>query len=78
MTFAGEIQFVQVTTDIFVDGIAKKQIWAAAVSRDLAVALVLGAVPEGWTATLSGKRLTPDDLARLKMRRGDVRRVEET
>jgi hypothetical protein len=29
---------VQVTTDIFVDGIAKKRIWAAAVSRDLAVA----------------------------------------
>jgi hypothetical protein len=71
--FADEIHLVQVTTNIVIDGIAKKQIWAAEVSRKLAVALVLGAVPEGWTATLSEERLTPHKMALLKMRPGDVR-----
>jgi hypothetical protein len=72
---AGGIQLVDVTTDIFVDGVAKKQLWAAAIARDLAVGLVLGAVPEGWTAILATTRLTSGETAKLKMRPGDVREM---
>ena len=71
----GSIQLVDVTTDIFSNGVAKKQLWAAAVARDLAVGLVLGAVPEGWTAILSATRLTPGEIDKLKMRPGDVREM---
>jgi hypothetical protein len=76
-SLAGGIQLVDVTTDIFERGVAKKQLWAAAISRDLAVGLVLGAVPEGWTATLAATRLTPGETEKLKMRPGDVREVGE-
>jgi hypothetical protein len=71
----GSIQLVDVTTDIFSNGVAKKQLWAAAISRDLAVGLVLGAVPEGWTAILATTRLTPGEMEKLKMRPGDVREM---
>lgn len=72
---ACSIQLVDVTTDIFVNGVAKKQLWAAAVSRDLAVGLVLGAVPEGWAAILATTRLTPGEIEKLKMKSGDVREM---
>lgn len=72
---SGSIQLVHVTTDDFANGVAKKQLWAAATSRDLAVGLVLGAVPEGWTAALASTSLTPAEVEKLKMRRGDVREV---
>jgi glycosyltransferase A (GT-A) superfamily protein (DUF2064 family) len=74
-SFAGGIQLVDVTTDIFSNGVAKKQLWAAAISRELAVGLVLGAVPEGWSAILATTRLTPDEMAKLKMSPGDVREM---
>jgi hypothetical protein len=74
-SLAGSIQLVDVTTDIFVNGVAQKQLWVAAISRDLAVGLVLGAVPEGWTAILATTRLTPGEIAKLKMRPGDVREM---
>ena len=69
------IQLVDVTTDIFANGVAKKQLWAAAIARDLAVGLVLGAVPEGWTAILATTRLTPGEIAQLQMQPGDVREM---
>jgi hypothetical protein len=72
---AGGVQLVDVTTDIFVNGAAKKQLWAAAIARELAVGLVLGAVPEGWTAILAKARLTPVETEKLKMRPGDVREM---
>jgi hypothetical protein len=72
---AGSVQLVDVTTDIFSNGVAKKQLWAAAISRDLAVSLVLGAVPEGWTAILATTRLTPGEIEKLKMSPGDVREM---
>lgn len=72
---SGSIQLVDVTTDTFSNGVAKKQLWAAAISRDLAVGLVLGAVPEGWTAILATTRLTPGEIEKLKMRPGDVREM---
>jgi hypothetical protein len=71
----GNVQLVDVTTDIFSNGVAKKQLWAAAIARDLAVGLVLGAVPEGWTAILATTRLTPGEIEKLKMAPGDVREV---
>jgi hypothetical protein len=74
-SLAGSIHLVDVTTDIFVNGVAKKQLWAAAVSRDLAVGLVLGAVPEGWTAVLATTRLTPGETEKLNMKSGDVREM---
>ena len=74
-SLAGSIQLVDVTTDIFANGVAKKQLWAAAISRDLAVGLVLGAVPEGWTAVLAATRLTPVEIEKLKMKSGDVREM---
>jgi hypothetical protein len=74
-SLAGSIQLVDVTTDVFVNGVAQKQLWAAAISRDLAVGLVLGAVPEGWTAILATTRLTLGEIEKLKMRPGDVREM---
>lgn len=74
-SLAGSIQLVDVTTDIFSNGAARKQLWAAAIARELAVGLVLGAVPEGWTAILATTRLTPDEMAKLKMSPGDVREM---
>jgi hypothetical protein len=75
-SLAGSIQLVDVTTDTFVNGVAKKQLWAAAIPRDLAVGLVLGAVPEGWTAILATTRLTPGETEKLKMKAGDVREIK--
>ena len=74
-SLAGSIQLVDVTTDIFSNGVAKKQLWAAAISRDLAVGLVLGAVPEGWTAILATTRLTQGEIEQLQMQPGDVREM---
>ena len=74
-SLAGSIQLVDVTTDIFVNGVARKQLWAAAIARELAVGLVLGAVPEGWTAILATASLTPGETEKLKMRPGDVREM---
>jgi hypothetical protein len=73
VAFASDIQLVRVTTDVMVDGIGTQKLWAAAVPRQLAVGIVLDAIPEGWTAALSKKRLTPSEMALLKMRPGDVR-----
>jgi hypothetical protein len=53
MAFASDIQLVRVTTNVIVDGIATKKLWAAAVPRQLAVGIVLDALLEGWTAALS-------------------------
>jgi len=74
-SLAGSIQLVDVRTDIFSNGVAKKQLWAAAIPRNLAVGLVLGAVPEGWTAALATTRLTADEIDKLKMSPGDVREM---
>lgn len=74
-SLAGSIQLVDVTTDIFSNGVAKKQLWVAAIPRALAVGLVLGAVPEGWTAVLATTRLTLDEIEKLKMGPGDVREM---
>jgi hypothetical protein len=40
-----------------------------------AVALVLQAVPEGWSAILLNTRLQPEEAALLSMKPGDVREL---
>jgi hypothetical protein len=55
--FECEFHLVRVTTDD-----REKQLWVAAAPREDAVALVLGAAPEGWSAA-------------LHMRLGDVREL---
>ena len=74
-SFGSGIQLVEVTTDELVRGVAKRKLWAAAARPELAVALILAAVPEGWTAALSDVRLTPEETAALKMQPGDVREL---
>jgi hypothetical protein len=74
--FDGDFQVVEVSTDEFVRGIPKKQIWIAATTRERAITLVLAQVPEGWTAVLSDTHLRPEEAALLKMQPGDVRELK--
>ena len=74
-SFGSGIQLVEVTTDELVRGEPKKQLWAVCARPELAIALVLAAVPEGWAAALSDVRLTPEETAALKMQPGDVREL---
>jgi hypothetical protein len=74
-SFGDEIQLVEVTTDDLVRGEPKKQLWAAAAGSELAVTLVLAAVPEGWAAALSDVQLEPEEVAELKMQPGEVREL---
>jgi hypothetical protein len=71
-SFDNGIQLVEVTTDDLVRGVAKKQLWAAAPRPELAVALLLAAVPEGWSAALANGQIKPEEAAVLKMQPGDV------
>ena len=63
-----EVHLVHVRTD---DGTI--QIWLAATDRNHAVARVLDAIPEGWTASLVDRRLSASHAAALDMQPGDVR-----
>ena len=74
-SFGDGLQLVEVTTDEFVRGVPKKQVWVAAAKPEQAVTLVLAEVPEGWTAVLSDARLKPEEAALLKMQPGDVREL---
>ena len=64
---------VQVIMDTFVKGKPKMQLWVAAAPREEAFSLVVGQVPEGWTAVLFGARLEPEEVALPKRRPGDAR-----
>jgi hypothetical protein len=44
---------------------AGKRLWVAAAPREDAVALVLGAMPEGWSAAPLDTRLKPDEVVLL-------------
>jgi uncharacterized membrane protein len=66
-----DIFLVRVTTD---DG--AHQLWfAAAASQEEALALVLNAVPEGWTASLVSSKLTPTEIEILNLKEGEVREL---
>ena len=51
--FKSDVQIVEVRTDDYVRGIARREYWAAAAAPEQAVMLVLAAVPEGWACSLS-------------------------
>jgi hypothetical protein len=51
--FKSDVQIVEVRTDDYVRGIAKREYWAAAAAPEQAVMLVLAAIPEGWACSLS-------------------------
>ena len=67
------IHVVEVTTDDLPRGAT--ELWAAAVPRGEAVAAVLAAVPEGWTAELTSRQLAPEHFERLKLQPGTVRQL---
>jgi hypothetical protein len=68
--YADEVCLVRVLTDE-----REQQVWMAAAGKDYAVSLVLDAVPEGWSASLIAEKLTPQEIASLKLRPGDTRRL---
>jgi hypothetical protein len=74
-SFGTGILLVEVTTDELVAGRPKRQLWAAAAKPELAVALVLAEVPEGWAAALSDVQLKPDEIAVLNMQPGEAREL---
>jgi hypothetical protein len=50
--------------------------WAAATDLAEAVAIVQQRLPPGWTAVLTDRQLTPDEIASLKLRPGGVRQLK--
>lgn len=74
-SFGREFTIVEVITDSSVKGAPKRQLWIAAAKPEQAVTLVLCAVPEGWTATTTGERLTQEQEAMLNLKPGEVREL---
>jgi len=74
-SFGNELTLVEVITDDSIRGVPKRQLWVAAAKPEQAVTLVLSAVPEGWTATTTGGRLTPEQGAALNLKPGEVREL---
>jgi hypothetical protein len=50
--------------------------WAAATKQADAVATVERSLPPGWTAVLTDRRLTPEEIASLTLRPGGVRQLK--
>ena len=50
--------------------------WAAATEQTQAVAIVQRRLPPGWSAVLTDRQLTPDEIASLKLRPGGVRQLK--
>jgi hypothetical protein len=67
---AFEVHVVKVLTDH-----REQQLWLAATAREDAVAKVLNAIPEGWSASLSETRLTRRETKILAIAPGDIRRL---
>ena len=68
----GDVHLVEVRTDDYVRGLARKEYWAAAAAPEQALMLVLAAMPDGWNATLS--EISPQEvLPGLKLQPGDAR-----
>jgi hypothetical protein len=71
-SFGNEFTLVEVVTDN-----SETQLWVAAAKPDQAVSLVLYAIPEGWTATIIGVRLTSEQEATLNFKPGEVRELKK-
>jgi len=61
-----DIQIVEVRTDDYVRGLARKEYWAAAAAPEQAVMLVLAVVPDGWSVSLRARQ-RPDASTSLGM-----------
>ena len=53
----------------------QSEFWAAATPGDTAAAQVLGSLPPGWEAKLTGWRLRVERIAELQMAPNTVRRI---
>lgn len=53
----------------------RTEFWAAATSRDAAVAAVQEQLPPGWIPSLTNRYLTPDQVAELNLRPNGVRKL---
>jgi hypothetical protein len=76
--FPNGVHVVAVTdTDrvVRMDEIPTIYLWAAAVPQDEAVAAVRALVPKSWYATLTERRLTSQQIAKLGLRAGDIRQI---
>jgi hypothetical protein len=69
-SFGDQFIIVEVMTDN-----SERELWVAAAKPEQAVTLVLCAVPEGWTATVTCERLTPEQEAVLNLAPGEVRHL---
>jgi hypothetical protein len=67
---AGSVHLVRVTDDD-----RAHLLYATCGPRDDAVTQVLNAIPEGWTAALLPNRLSPEEIAVLAMKPGEVREI---
>jgi len=67
---ADTVHLVRVTTDD-----REHLLYAACGPRDDAVTQVLNAIPEGWTAALLPNGLTPEEVAVLALKPGEVREI---
>ncbi len=67
---AGSVHLVRVTTDD-----REHLLYAACGPRDDAVTQVLNAIPEGWTAALLPNQVTPEEVAVLALKAGEVREI---
>lgn len=69
----GGIQVVRVTIPPAHAGEPTTSVlWLAAVPREQAVEAVKGAVPAGWRVELTSDHLTPQQMARVRLRPGGV------
>jgi hypothetical protein len=69
-SFGNQFTLVEVVTDS-----SERQLWVVAARPDLAVILVLCAVPEGWTADTTGEIMSPEQAAGLNLKPGEVREL---
>ena len=69
---------IQLVRVFMADGVGDRptvQLWVAAVPRGEAAAAVQAKLPEGWSAELVERWLTPEQVALLNLRPGDVREM---
>jgi hypothetical protein len=75
-TLAGGVQIVRVLMPPLREGDPHVRVlWVAAVGRDEAVAAVKKVIPADCEAELTSEHLPPEEIARLKLRPGDVREL---
>jgi hypothetical protein len=74
--FKSDVQIVEVRTDdLDVRGIARREYWVAAAAPEQALMLVLAAVPEGWTVSLSDAPAHDVIPRSLKLQPGEARLI---